>query len=234
MAGINRVLGPLSPTVKIIIIVNVALFGLCALLPSVFDWLALIPAAVYPGLQLWRLVSYMFLHANISHILVNMVVLWSFGGPLERVWGKNKFLFYYFLCGVGSGLVCVPFYALAGQSHVAIVGASGAVMALLLAHAFLFPNSIVLFMMIIPVKIRTLIYFIIAIEWFSVMSYMGGDTASKVASIAHLAGMAIGYFHLRRLMDLRALIGRVKSRGKRRAYRVIDGGDDQRRGPWLH
>ncbi len=243
--------GPLTDTVKYLIIANVAVLLLMFLLPDpkgvstdpvyqrsdiVGKYLSLVPAEVFPGLQLWRLATYMFLHGGVFHILLNMLILWWFGSPLEQIWGRNKFLRYYFITGIGAGVVCVPFYYLFGSPVATIIGASGAIFALLMAFALIYPNAVVYLWFFIPIKIKYLVIGFVIIEFLSTMNNATGQSASNVASIAHLSGMAVGYFYLRGLMDIRAYLKRRKMKKARGAYRVMKDEDRDRdgRGPWLH
>src|SRR5882724_4375381 len=95
--------------VKWLVIANTGMFLLSYLGPSLAPsldehllMLALAPAAVLKHFAIWQLVTYMFLHGGVWHILLNMLALWMFGSPLERDWGTRRFLQYYFLCGIGA------------------------------------------------------------------------------------------------------------------------------------
>jgi membrane associated rhomboid family serine protease len=225
--------GGISPTVMYLIIANFVFF-----LFTMFAYdlivgaLALIPRDVFPGVQLWRPVTYMFLHHDFAHIFLNMLMLWWFGSPLEQIWGQKKFLKYYFITGIGAGLVCVPFY----PPDAVIVGASGALFGILIAFALIYPNARVYLWFVLPIKVKYLVIAFAVIELTATMSYMGGETASRVASIAHLSGMVIGYFYLRGFMDIRAFLKRNKMKKARKAYRVLRDDDNDRDGggPWLH
>ena len=95
-------------TIVGLLIVNIVVFTAGYLLPSARDRLFTAGALWYPAngnFGLWQVVSYMFLHANVSHIFFNMFALVSFGSVLEREWGAARFLIFYFLCGVGAGLI---------------------------------------------------------------------------------------------------------------------------------
>ncbi len=97
----------MSRAVGALLIMNLVAF-VAGMLPHGDDWLLTTGALWYPAndhFGLWQLVTYMFLHANFSHILFNMFALVSFGPVLEREWGTARFLVFYFLCGVGAGLV---------------------------------------------------------------------------------------------------------------------------------
>jgi membrane associated rhomboid family serine protease len=162
-----------------------------------------------------------------------MLTLYWFGWPLEQLWGRKKFLFYYFLTGIGAGIVSVPFYILTGSPDAVVLGASGAIFGLLMAYALIHPNAIVYFMFMIPIKVKWLVAIFMVIEFMSTASYIGGARSSSIANVAHLSGALIGYFYLRRFMDLKAWWRKYKTRKRQRAYRVMPPPDDQRP-TWLH
>lgn len=98
----------ISPAVAGILIVNVAVFAAGMFVPAWRDRILATGAFWFPGHENfapWQAVSYMFLHADVGHILFNMFALFSFGTILEREWGATRFLTFYFLCGVGAGLI---------------------------------------------------------------------------------------------------------------------------------
>jgi len=94
--------GPLSLALKAIIGANVLLFVVQVFLPRTTEVLGLVPYRVMHGAQIWRLGTYMFLHAGVTHVAVNMLTLWMFGTELERVWGTRYFLKFYFTTPTGS------------------------------------------------------------------------------------------------------------------------------------
>ncbi len=99
-------MGKITETVKHLIILNAILFAATILVPTIDlgNWLALyFPKNEHFGV--WQFVSHMFMHGSFMHILFNMYALWAFGSPLEQMWGKNKFLFFYFSAGIGAGLI---------------------------------------------------------------------------------------------------------------------------------
>jgi len=228
-------MGRITPTVMYLLIANAAIFVLSVfLIKYIILALSLVPSLVYGGFQFWRVATYIFVHVDFSHFLFNMLILYFFGPPLEQIWGQKKFLTYYLVTGVGAGIVCVPFYWAVGVPDTPIVGASGALFGLLTAFALIYPNARVYVMFLVPVKAKWLVLFFMVMEFAATASTLGGDTSSRVASIAHLSGAIIGYFYLRRLMDLKAYWLRFKMK-KKRAYKVYDGGkDEDERGPWLH
>lgn len=131
----------------------------------------------------YQLVTHMFTHGGIGHILFNMFALWSFGSMLERVWGPKRFLLFYLACGLAAGV------AQLFLSDAPAVGASGAIMGLLGAFAYLFPNTqLIIFPFPVPVKAKWAIIVIAAIDLF------GGvyPTGSNIAHFAHLGGLVMG------------------------------------------
>lgn len=131
----------------------------------------------------YQLVAHMFAHGGFGHVLFNMFALWSFGSLLERVWGPKKFLIFYLACGLAAAVAHLFL------TNNAAIGASGAVMGLLGAYAYLFPNTeLLIFPLPFPVKAKWAIIGIAAIDVF------GGvyPTGSQIAHFAHLGGMAMG------------------------------------------
>ena len=96
--------GPVSTTLKALIGANVAMFVLTSFMPSLQDYLGLVPALVLHQFWVWQLATYMFLHGGVFHILFNMLALWMFGTELERIWGTRYFLKFYFVTGIGAGV----------------------------------------------------------------------------------------------------------------------------------
>lgn len=180
----------LTPAVKWLLIINFGIYllkiiffpkGQLDILFSVY------PKSVGSALQLWRLVSYQFLHGNGGHIFFNMIGLFFLGPTLEQHWGSRKFIIFYLSCGIAGGLfftiLCLIHPAWAGP----LIGASGSILGLMAACAILFPQFVV-FIIIFPVPIRvaaigfTVIYLLNILAWGE---NAGGDAA-------HLAGMITG------------------------------------------
>ena len=189
------------PGVKWLLIVNIGLFILYFLavrsgLGALFQHFALVPAAVVELLAVWQLVTYLFLHdpGGFSHILGNMFMLWMFGTDLERAWGTKRFLQYYFLCGIGAGLCVVAGNALAGTMNTRTIGCSGAIYGLLLAYGMLWPDRVILFNFLFPIKAK---YFVMIMGAIAFLSSFGSSD-SGVSHIAHLGGMIFGYLFLKR------------------------------------
>ena len=134
--------------------------------------------------QFWQPLSYMFMHANFSHIFFNMFNLWMFGAAMENFWGTRRFIIYYLACGIGAGLL----YAMIPGLHVT-VGASAAVYGLLLAFGITFPNEYIYLYFLMPIKTKWFIGGMIAIELIQGIFY----SYDGIAHFAHLGGMLIGF-----------------------------------------
>jgi membrane associated rhomboid family serine protease len=201
--------------VKWLLIINTAVFVLSGLLGPSFGRdiriLELVPRAVVFHFAIWQLVTYLFLHGGIWHLVFNMLTLWMFGTPLERDWGTRRFLKYYFICGIGAGVCDVLLNALIGNWGTSTIGASGAIYGLLLAFGVCYPDQTVLMGFLFPIKAKYMVMIYAAIElWMS----LGVNTG--VSNIAHLGGMAVGFVYLKsRLRGLR----RVRLPDWRGAYR---------------
>jgi membrane associated rhomboid family serine protease len=183
------IFGKLTKIVKILIIINVSLFIVDTLLDGrLQDLLGLSPEKAIYGLQIWQIVTYMFVHANVFHLLFNMLALWMFGGPVEEAMGSKKFLRYYFLCGLGAAL-CVCIFSW----HSLSIGASGAIFGILVAFGMLFPEAPVLVFFIFPMRAKYFVLLFAAIELFVTLSY----TRDSIAHFAHLGGMLTGYLYLK-------------------------------------
>jgi membrane associated rhomboid family serine protease len=147
-------------------------------------YLGLFPQLVREGGYLWQLVTYMFVHASFTHILFNMLGLYIFGIPLEREMGSSEFLVYYLSTGIGVGIISL----LLGVN---VVGASGAVYALLLGFATYFPHSRIFLFGLLPLQapVAVLVFAAMSI-FYQVTGFQGG-----VAHFAHLAGIVLGYLY---------------------------------------
>lgn len=216
----------MTPAVKWLLISNVAVFVLYFFAVRLewdrpFLWFSLIPRWVL-SLSLWQLATYLFIHStsDILHILMNMLFLWFFGRALESTWGTNRFLRYYFLCGIGAGLCVVVAALITGGLDSRTIGASGAIYGLLLAFGMLFPDEEILFLGQFPMKAKWFVIIMGAMAFLFTFgaSSMGGGGVSHVA---HLGGMLVGYVYLKSVSPRR--LGAVESTDPvawvKRAYR---------------
>lgn len=162
-----------------------------------------------PDFHFYQYITNMFMHANFSHLLFNMLGLWVFGAMLENAYGTKRFLIFYLVCGIGASLIYqvwqsvsqynnfvgnVPGIIEALQTYPPAdyaVGASGCVYGLLMGAALLFPNT-EMSMMFIPIPIR--------LKWLAViyggLEFMRAyqqDAGDNVAHFAHIGGMIFGF-----------------------------------------
>ena len=200
--------------IKILVSVNFGIFVLQTLSNAeglFFPLFGLVPKLVWSELMIWQPITYLFFHGGIWHVLINMFVLWMFGSELERIWGKNHFIKFYFVTGIGSGLITM-FLNLGSMTP--IVGASGAVYGVLLAYGLTYPNRQIYLYGIIPIKS---IWFVIGIGFIAFMSSF--NNLSQVSHVTHLSGMLIGYLMLKRPLHWRSLWFSVRK--KTLEYRVL-------------
>lgn len=228
--------GPTTPTVRILLIVTAAVFVIQVILREVFGFnleslFGVVPFYFRHRFYLWQPFTYLFLHAGLLHLGLNLLVLWMFGCELERVWGRRFFLKYYFLCGVGAG-ICIGLFTPI-RPVIPTIGASGALYGMLLAYGLLFPNRQILFMFFIPMKAKHFVILIGALAFYSSLTQPG----SGISHMAHLSGLLIGYLYLRGWGHFRNLHQRYlewKLKRLKKKYRVIDGNRDKDEPPYIH
>ena len=232
-SGLSYSFGPggITPAIKALIIANVVMFVAGWFTGTLQQWLGMRPADVAGEGQLWRLVTYMFLHSRESffHILFNMLALWMFGVELERMWGTRFFVKFYFVCGVGAAfttlvLSFVPIAAFASLYGSLTIGASGAIFGVLLAYAIYFPHRPILLMLLFPIPAK---YFVMIMGGISLLSTFGGPDG--LAHTTHLGGLAAGYLYLKKpRMNVKAEIQyrflKWRINRMRRKFDVYSGG----------
>lgn len=184
------------PIVKNLIIVNILIYLAMTLIPS-FEAFAAKYCQLYwfgsPWFHSWQYITYMFLHGGFSHLFFNMFALWMFGRTLEDRLGPQRFMTYYLVCGVGAALIQMLVAWLTRDFGITLIGASGAVMGLLLAFGVMYPNAqIMVFPLPFPIKAKWFVMGYAAIELlFGATGYDMG-----VAHFAHVGGMLWGWLLL--------------------------------------
>ncbi|MBO5406448.1 MAG: rhomboid family intramembrane serine protease [Bacteroidales bacterium] len=204
-------MGSMPPVVKNLLLINVIMYVITMITGNfMYENFALFYFKS-PFFKPFQLVTHMFMHGGFTHIFFNMYTLFIFGGVLERVWGSQKFLLYYFVTGIGAALLHLGVMYLQLQGYIAdvnagdfmaraniqallstpTVGASGAIYGLLLAYGMLFPNN-VMQLIFPPVALKAKWFVLIfgALELLLGLSGRGGN----VAHFAHLGGMIFGFF----------------------------------------
>ena len=164
-------------------------------------YLSLIPNYVLEAGAWWQVVTYLFVHGSWGHIFFNMLALFLFGIQLEQRMGSSEFLLYYFICGIGAGVATVLINAATGQGDIPVVGASGAIYALLLGFAAFFPDARIFIFGILPMRAPVAVAAYAGIE--IVMSLT--SLQSGVAHLTHLAGLLVGYLYLLVRLDMNAV-----------------------------
>ena len=175
-----------------------------------------------PDFRPHQLITHMFMHGSVSHLLFNMFALWMFGNQLENIWGSKRFLTYYIITALGAAALHLAvsqfqIFQLIDSKEVLelakqgmyntsnlnslrllvttpTVGASGAVFGILLAFGYLFPNTLLYIYFAIPIKAK---YFVMIYGALELYSGLSNNPADNVAHFAHLGGMIFGYFLLK-------------------------------------
>ena len=197
------------PAIKTICIACVSVFVLQELSALLFGqsgarfwetWFGLVPYAVVFGFRIWQPFTYLFLHAGVLHILFNLLYLAMFGADLERMWGAKKFYVYFFLCGVGAGIINVIVKLIIdphghGSAWAPTIGASGAIYGILLACAVMMPHRQV---WVFPLPVTVSMRIFVAVRERLNFSATIGASGDNVSHVCHLGGMLVGYVDLRR------------------------------------
>jgi len=196
---------PFSPPVKPVvswglIAVNLAILlyemGASQLaLDRIIDSFSLTPAAFIGdiGARGWvpaflTIITYQFFHADLTHVVGNMIFLWVFGDDIERVLGRGRYLAFYLLCGIVGGLV---FVANDPHSTIELIGASGAVAGVVVGYVMLRPCAkITVLLGIIPLRISA--YWVVGLFIISQLWNLGASSKSEVAYWCHFGGMLGG------------------------------------------
>jgi membrane associated rhomboid family serine protease len=229
--GVPRV----TPYVKAIAIACGAIWFLQFLLLAatgldLSSYLGLVPAKFY---WIWQPFTYMFLHSPTGpfHLLFNMLMLWMFGSELERHWGGRAFVRYFVVCGVGAGIAAIVFaYLVTGAIGSPTIGASGAIFGLFIAYGMVFSERTILFMLIFPMKARTMATVMFALTFF----YTWSQPYGGVSHIAHLGGAVVGFLYLKRAWRIGELYRELRWKMHRRKFKVMSSRDRDDSDRWVN
>ena len=184
----------LTPAVKVLLLACLGTFLVQKAVGGMVGLFGLTPSAFVFDFQLWQIVTYAFLHGDVMHLILNLMMLAFIGSELEALWGTRKFLQFYFTCVVTAGLLYlllqVGVWGGAGL-QTPMVGASGGIYGLLMAYGLLFGERVMLFLMIFPMKAKHFVWILMGVELLNSM-----DSQSRLASGAHLGGMVGGFGYL--------------------------------------
>ncbi len=187
----------MTPAVRALLAVNVVSFLVAQLGGEMafFSLFGLTVPEVFTHFRIYQFVTYLFVHGNFFHLLFNMFILYFFGRELESHWGTPYFLRYYFIAGIGAGIISIPF--MWGEG-IPLVGASGSLFALLIAFGMLFPDRVItlLLFFILPIRMRArqMVLIFIGLELFFLLGRGGGG---GIAHFAHLGGALVGFIYLK-------------------------------------
>lgn len=174
---------------KNILIINILMWILTELRPDLMFGLFSLYFPTSPHFHFWQPVTHMFMHANFTHLFLNMFSFLMFGCSLERQWGPRKYTLFYFVTGLGAAALQLGVMALSG-SHAPMVGASGAVFGILMGYAMLYPDTrLTLIFPPISLKAKWWVVIWIVMEIVNGLLFSGAG----VAHFAHLGGMLFGY-----------------------------------------
>jgi membrane associated rhomboid family serine protease len=182
----------ITPVVKTLIAINVviAFLGATIVQPSELESMFAFRSGPLADTW-WSAFTYMFLHAGLWHLAMNMYTLWLFGPRLEHVWGARSFALFYVWCGLGGAV----FHALFG-GLASMVGASAAIFGVMLAYAMHWPRDEIFIFGVIPMRVATLVLMLGLLNLF--MGYGAAQTGSGVAYFAHLGGFAFAFLYLKK------------------------------------
>jgi membrane associated rhomboid family serine protease len=140
-------------------------------------------------LELWRYVTYMFIHFDFMHFFFNMLMLWMFGSEVAEWMGTRHFIAMYFFCGIFAALFSF-FMCLLGLTNNPIIGASGALMGVFVAYYKFFPDRMLLMFFVIPMKIKHAMWVMIALD------ILFANSGDMIAHFAHLGGVVAGFLYM--------------------------------------
>jgi membrane associated rhomboid family serine protease len=184
--------------------------GLRIILPPLAFWGHFSEVFAVNELQVWRFVTFQFIHADLNHLIFNMIALYFFGPLVEEELTRRQFMPFYLLCGIGGAVMYLVLLIVGfrvGSPFVPLMGASAGIFGILVASAQIAPDEDALVFGVIPVPLHRLAYLYILYALFTVL--FAGTNAGGEA--AHLGGAVVGYG----LMRQRNLLERIAWLGKR-------------------
>ena len=177
--------------VSVIIGINVLMFLLTSLIKNTDIFFGLVPAAVLNSKTYWQFFTYQFVHGSFFHLFFNMLALFFFGTPIEKKAGTKEFVLYYLTAGTLSGVFSFAVYVMMGEYLTVLIGASGAIFAVLLLYAVLYPRSVIFLWGILPIPAPLLILGYGIVELIGIFSSYDG-----VAHLTHFIGLVIGWLYI--------------------------------------
>jgi membrane associated rhomboid family serine protease len=178
---------------------------------NVTGLLGLVPYEFINNYHFWQIFTYQFLHGDVLHLFLNLMMLVFIGSELETVWGKWRFLRFYLACAMSAAVFYLMLQIfLFGSTglHIPMIGASGAIYGLIIAYGLIFSEREMLFMMAFPLKAKHFMWILVAMELMvTVFSGRGGG----LSAAAHLGGAVAGFIYL--WVEAMIIIKRRKNAG---------------------
>ena len=195
----------LPKSLQVLLLANAIVFGVALILGSFMDLHLNVSGVGYGSLreyllyfgaffptnplEVWRYVTYMFIHVDFMHFLFNMLMLWMFGSEVAEWMGTRHFVSMYFFCGIFAALFSF-FMCLLGLTNNPIIGASGALMGVFVAYYKFFPDRMILMFFVIPMKIKHAMWVMIALD------ILFANSGDAIAHFAHLGGVVAGFLYM--------------------------------------
>lgn len=201
-----------SPVVKWLTYICVGVFLIQVL--GAFDYVIIYlgahaNTAIYHGF-VWQFITYAFVHGNFAHVFFNLFSLYMFGTRLERRWGSATFLRFVLVVCIGAVATHMVVTMLLGRPYEIIIGISGVVYGILLAYAFYYPDDIIYFQFLLPIKVK---YFVAILGLMTLLASF--QTGSHIAHLTHLGGLVFGYLFIK----FPAIFDRIPLPSFRRRFR---------------
>lgn len=210
----------ITPTVKALLIANIVIYFMLLLLSAIFgrakglnfdrlvEFVGFVPSKGFERWYLWQYITYAFVHAqNPFHILFNMYVLWWAGSEIERRMGQRQFLLLYMTAALGAIMLHIPYAYLSGLRASPVVGASGAIMALLVVFAGMFPDRKIYLFVFGPFTARSIVIIFILIDFAFLLSQ-----ESQTANAVHIGGALYGFAYLKLSHRVEEFFERIRTR----------------------
>jgi membrane associated rhomboid family serine protease len=173
-------------------------------------------ARLFFGWEVWRVLTFQFLHANVTHLILNMLGLWFFGSMVEKLLGSKRYAAFYLTCGIFGAVLYLVLNSLGNLAvyaglpykvpgllfdsvYMPLVGASAGIFGVLLAAAFIAPRAIIYAFFVLPLRLRTAVYLFFGIALINLLR----DTSNSGGEAAHVGGALAGAFFIRRMHLLR-------------------------------
>lgn len=204
----------LTPAIKVIVFLSLGLFVFQQVMDRwmgghVLGVLGLTPSGFLMHFKLWQILTYSLLHGDVTHLILNGLMLVVIGSELEQVWGTGRFIRYYLSSVIFAGFSFLILQVLFWQPEslsIPLVGASGGIYGLLVAYGILFSERTLLFMMLFPMKAKVFVWVLAGVAFMTTVFSPGGG----LSGIAHLGGMVGGFVYLLAGVFLKARLAGIK------------------------